>query len=423
MPEVGRRAWRRWSRWDAAIGVPVVLLVLFGALTVYSATALCQGGHSGLIVRHLIAIGLGVLLGAFLARLPPRGLDDLSPLLYAGAMLLLLLVLVVGESSGGARRWLSIGPIRLQPAEPAKLAFLLFYAHLLARKRFDLDRLGPLALALLVVAVPFFLVLREPDLGTALAFPAVGAFMLLWAGLPWLTFYLLASPLVTGILSGLRFVGHASAWLWGILWIPFVAAGALALRRRGLGWVPVSLFILLQLLVAFETPRLYKGLAPYQQARVSAFVSPERDPDGAGYQVIQSRIAIGSGCLAGRGFGKGSQKALAFLPRQHTDFIYSVVGEEWGFLGAALVLMLYAILLMRMLALARAIRTRFGSLLAVGVAALTCYHTVVNIGMTLGLAPVTGLPLPFLSFGGSFLITMLAAVGLFIGVAARRTEY
>jgi rod shape determining protein RodA len=247
--------------------------------------------------------------------------------------------------------------------------------------------------------------------------------MLIWAGLPWLTLALLLSPLVTAVLAGPRFLSHSSAMWMGLLWIPVVAGAAAWLRRRGTAWGLVGAFVAVQLIVAIEVPRIWNHLEPYQRARVTTFVSPERDPNGAGYQVIQSKIAIGSGCVWGRGFGRGSQKALSFLPRQHTDFIYSVVGEEFGFWGAGLVLGLYTLLLLRALSLARAIRSRFGALVAVGVAGLLGYHVVVNIAMTLGLAPVTGLPLPFLSFGGSFLISCLGAVGLLLGAAARRNEY
>jgi rod shape determining protein RodA len=227
---------------------------------------------------------------------------------------------------------------------------------------------------------------------------------------------------VTALLASLQFLGRGIAPLWGLLWIPVAALGVMVLRRRGVAWMFVLLFVLVQLLVAFETPRLWNGLEPYQRARVSTFLDPERDPSGAGYQVIQSKIAIGSGCGVGRGFGRGSQKALAFLPRQHTDFIYSVVGEELGFLGGVTILLLYAILLLRGVALARKMRSRFAGLAMVGVTTLIFYHAAVNVGMTLGMVPVTGLPLPFLSFGGSFLVTVLGAAGLLLGLAARRNE-
>ncbi|MCK4412574.1 MAG: rod shape-determining protein RodA [Candidatus Eisenbacteria sp.] len=414
---------RRWVQ-EPLLTLPVFFLLLVGAAMVCSATLLCEGGSAGLLTRHLFAMGVGALVSVFVAVLPMRVLNEFSFPLFALALLLLVVVLFAGELHGGARRWIEIGPLRFQPSEPAKLAFILFLADFLARKRCDLSRIGWLLGALAVILAPFLLILREPDLGTALAFPVIGGVMLFWAGLSPLVLGVLASPLITAGLASLRFlVRGASQPLWGLLWIPAVALGVVLLRRRGIQWLLVLLFALVQLGVALETPRIWQGLESYQRERVVAFLTPERDPAGAGYQVIQSKIAIGSGCTLGRGFGRGSQKALSFLPRQHTDFIYSVVGEEWGFLGAGVVLLLYTLFLLRGIALARQVRSRFGSLVAIGVVALIFYHVTINIAMTLGLAPVTGLPLPFLSFGGSFLVVSMVAAGLLLGVGVRRHEY
>ncbi|MBD3237349.1 MAG: rod shape-determining protein RodA [Candidatus Eisenbacteria bacterium] len=418
----GRGAARQAAFWDGQILLPVMLLVVAGALAVYSATVHGPGGGAALFWRHLAALLVGALAAATLAYVPLRGLEDLSPLFYGAAMLLLLTVLFAGEAASGARRWLAIGPLRLQPSEPAKVATILLLAHYLARKRCDLRRIGSLAGALALIALPALLVMQQPDLGTALAFSAVGLVMLIWAGLPGWILILLASPLVTAGLASLKFLIPGPPSVRVIAWVPYVLCAAFLLRRARRSWYLILLFVLLQTAIAIEAPRIWEGLEPYQQARVSAFLYPERDPAGSGYQVIQSQIAIGSGGWLGAGFRKGSQKALAFLPRQHTDFIYSVVGEEFGFVGAATILLLYAVLIFRGAVLARESRGRFGSLVAIGVTTLIFYHTAVNIAMTLGLAPVTGLPLPFLSFGGSFLVTSLGAVGLLIGVGARRRE-
>jgi rod shape determining protein RodA len=397
--------------WETWLVVPVGALLLVGLLTVYSATAMARGGDIGMAVRHLLSIFVGLLAAFAMASLPPRVLEDFSPLFYVLSVFSLVVVLLAGEVSGGAGRWLVLGPVRFQPSEPAKIATILFLAQYLAGKRCDLRRFVSLAGALVILGVPTLLVLKEPDLGTALAFVAFGAGMLIWAGLPWLTLFVFIAPLVMALLSR-----------WIYLGVPFLAAAVLLLRWRRIPWLLIGIFAALQIGIAFEAPRLWNSLAPYQRARLSTFLDPEREPAGAGYQVIQSKIAIGSGGITGRGYGRGSQKALAFLPRQHTDFIYSVIGEEWGFVGSVFTLLLFGILLLRSLVLARVVRSRFGSLVAVGVISVLFYHVAINIAMTVGLAPVTGLPLPFISFGGSFMVSTLAGTGLLLGVIARRRE-
>ena len=403
---------KRTYFWEPWIILPVIGLLIAGTAAVYSATVISPSGNEGLFVRHLISIALGCIAAVVLAWVPPRFLEDISPLLFFLALLLLVLVLFAGESYYGARRWLEVGPVRIQPSEPAKLAFILFLGHYVSRKRCDLSRCWSLAGALAATAAPFLLVLREPDLGTSLSFPLVALVMLLWAGMPWLLLFVLASPVVVALFSS-----HM------LLWVPFLLGSCTLLRWRQVSWTLVGVFALLQVGIALQTPRLWNSLEPYQRARISTFLDPEREPAGAGYQVIQSKIAIGSGQVAGKGPGKGSQTGLAFLPRQHTDFIFSVVGEEYGFLGGTAVLTFFGILMIRGVLLARRIRSRFGSVVSAGVVALILYHAAVNVAMTLGLAPVTGLPLPFLSFGGSFMVTTLAATGLLLGVTARRNEY
>ena len=260
--------------------------------------------------------------------------------------------------------------------------------------------------------MPMALVLREPDLGTSGAFPGLALVMLLWAGLPWLTLVVLVSPLLTLAMTG--------TWY---LWVAFLALVAVWFHRVRLSWFLLGLVAAVNALVFFGAPRVIQKLEPYQQARIASFLDPDADPAGAGYQVMQSKIAIGSGRAMGKGYLRGTQNILAFLPQQHTDFIYSVVGEEWGFAGSVLVLFLFGTLVLRALYIGRTCRSDFASLLASGIAGLVLYHASVNIAMTMGLFPVTGLPLPFLSYGGSFLITMMAGFGLLENIAVHRYEY
>ncbi len=400
--------------WDPLLLVPVAVLLLAGGVMVFSATVLPPGGGYGLIQRHGISVVLGVAIGFLMARVPLRFHDDEWALVYfVVAIALLGLVLLLGETHHGARRWLQWGPVRFQPSEPAKLAFVFCLGRFLAGKRCDLRRFQSLVSVLSIILLPFLLVLLQPDLGTALSFLAAGLGMLVWAGLPWIALFAFVSPGVFAALSTTSFV----------FWVPVLLASVALLRRHGIAWALIGLYAVVQIGLATQADELWNRLPPYQRARLETFWSPEDEPQGAGYQVIQSKIAIGSGGLGGKGIGDGSQKQLAFLPRQHTDFIYSVVGEEIGFWGGMIVLGAFALLIVRGLTVARRARSRFASVVAVGMVSLIFYHASVNIAMTLGLAPVTGLPLPFLSFGGSFMVTALASAGVLVGVSARRHEY
>jgi rod shape determining protein RodA len=293
----------------------------------------------------------------------------------------------------------------------AKLATLLMVSRMLARPRIDLTRLGQILPVLAAAGLVFVLILMEPDLGTSLSIPAYMVPMLYWAGLPLAVILVLCSPVLGAVLS-------VNLWVWLVfLGVVGVILAAFHARRNVLiAVLGVNIF------VGTVTPFLWNSLKPYQQERILTFVSPERDRAGAGYQVIQSKIAMGSGGVTGHGYLKGTQKGLAFLPQQHTDFVFSVLGEEFGFVGCAAVLFLFALLVSRILRLAVKARSRFAGTLVVGIAASLVFHVVVNVSMTLGLAPVTGLPLPFLSYGGTFLMATMAQMGLLLNVSLRRNE-
>jgi rod shape determining protein RodA len=312
----------------------------------------------------------------------------------------------------GAQRWLGWGPIKIQPSEPAKVATVLLLANLLASRKQDLTSLRTLAKPLAAAGVPFLLVLRQPDLGTAVAFVAVLLTMLFWAGLPPLYLFFLLTPFINVALS---------FFLPG--WILFAAVLVLVLYRSRLGLAPLLFVVAVNLAVGIGTPQIWNHLEPYQRQRITTFLDPGGDPYGAGYQIIQSKIAIGSGEMFGKGFLHGTQKGLAFLPEQHTDFIFSVVGEETGFFGAGLVAVLYLVLILKGIRIAHHARNRFASLVAIGMTSIFLYHVLVNIWMTVGLAPVTGLPLPLLSYGGSSLVVSFMQIGLIQNVAMRWREY
>lgn len=396
---------------DWPLALATLGLVAMGLLTVYSATSI-PGAHQGLWMKQLVWFALALGAAWVVAAIHFRLYDSLSWPLYLVSLALLVAVLLVGTSKMGAKRWLEIGPLQFQPSEIAKIATTFVLARFFDHSKIDLRRarwwLPPLFIAL----VPFALVAKEPDLGTAMSFPAMLVAMYFWAGMPPGRLLLGLSP---GFNVALYFVTGTVWWFVGL----FALLLAFARPRLSL----LLAIVALNGVVAWQTPQLWGRLHDYQKRRIETFVNPEHDPYGAGYQIIQSKIAIGSGGVVGKGYLKGSQKALAFLPMRHTDFIYSVVGEEFGLLGALAAVVLYAVVIIRGYRLAVVARDGFASLLAVGVVTALFFHIMVNILMTVGWAPVTGVPLPFLSYGGTALVVNCVQIGLLQNVALRRREY
>jgi rod shape determining protein RodA len=345
-----------------------LILAAIGVLTIYSAvTADAAALQSRLYLKQMVwyALGLGVMVASFTINY--KTLERWAPILYILCVLMLVAVLVIGKSAGGSRRWLALGPVFVQPSELAKIAVVFMlarhYAKEVTTRGFVLRELiWPMA----ITGLPFVLIVRQPDLGTAML-------VLLIA------------------LSMTFFVKIERRTAFGIL-----AFGMVAL------------------------PLVWFFLKGYQQQRILTFLDPDRDPLGAGYHIIQSKIAIGSGMITGKGFLKGTQNALSFLPEQHTDFIFSVLAEEWGFAGALLLLGVFLLLILWALDVAAECREPFGIILAVGVTAMIFWHVTINIGMVMGLMPVVGVPLPFISYGGSSLMSTMLAVGILINVRMRR---
>ena len=397
-------------RIDWGLAVAALALVAVGLLLVYSATTV-PGAHEGLWTKQLFWALAALAAAVIVAAVPIRVYDSLALPLYLVSLLLLALVLVMGSSAYGAKRWLDIGPIKFQPSELAKIATVLVLARRLDQPKLDLAKFRAWFPAALIVLVPFVLVLKEPDLGTSLSFPIILVAMLYWAGMPLAMLVLGTSPVLN---VALFFVTHSLWWFVGAY-----VAMVVAFRPR-LGLLVTATAI--NLAVCIAVPHLWHGLADYQRGRIETFLNPGSDPYGAGYQIIQSKIAIGSGGVAGKGWLQGTQKGLAFLPMRHTDFIFSVLGEELGLIGALTVVMLYALLVLRGLRLAVVSRNGFASLMAVGLVTAFFYHIMVNMLMTIGWAPVTGLPLPLLSYGGTALIVNGVEIGLLQNVALRRRE-
>lgn len=341
----------------------LLCLAVLGMITLYAAVH--QGGP-GLWQRQLIFWGLGLVVLFILCFVPLRILGLSCWPVYLLALLLLILVPVLGDVQMGARRWLHLGAFNLQPSEIMKWALMLVMANWFASReaRSAID----LSFALLLFVTPAALIVNQPDLGTTLVILFATTAMLIAAGLPW----------------------------------------------RWFGMAVIAAFA--------AVPALWHFMHGYQKKRVLTLLDPQSDPLGAGYHVIQSTIAIGSGGLFGKGFLQGTQARLHFLPEQHTDFIFSVLAEEGGFIAVSLLLLLYAILITRILVISQRAHSRFASLICIGVASIFMLYIVVNIGMVSGLLPVVGLPLPFISYGGSALVTMLAALGLVMRVVIESKE-
>ena len=410
---------QRVRQLDKALVASVGLLALYGLATLYSAGQTDVPTFVATIwQRQLVWLGLGLIVVWVTFRTSPRMLEWATPWVYAIAIFLLILTLVIGTGAGtaaGSKSWLAIAGRRFgQPAELAKIATILMLARWLATLREAPTTLRDLIVPGLIAGLPALLVLKQPDLGSAIVFVALLFFMLFWAGTKPSLLLLAASPVIGLVLS-------FSTVVWGV-WIA-VLAGLLLWWRPYL-WEGFAIMGLNVLGGVLALP-MWNRLAPYQQNRLLAFLNPDVDPRAAGWHVIQSKVAVGSGGLLGKGFTEGTQKRLAFLPAQHTDFIFSVVGEELGFVGVLAALVLFAWLLFRLLRVARKASDPFSSLCVFGIAGLFFTHIVENVGMTVNLMPITGIPLPFFSYGGSFLLACSIGVGIALRVAweSRQSGY
>ena len=359
---INRRLFSHFDWFTLAI---TALLTFVGLATVYSATHVHL---QGIYKREMywIIIGFAFLLAAVIVNYSL--LERLGYVIWGSSILLLIAVFIIGKSSGGAKRWINLGVFYLQPSELAKLALIIALAKYYSARPLPAKglTLRDLAVPGLLLAAPFLLIAKQPDLGTAII-------------------------------------------LWMIFW-----SMALIVKIR------LRTLIGMGLVMAAMIPIGWKILKPYQKARLTSFLDPAKDTLGTGYHVMQSKIAIGSGGLTGKGFTAGTQGKLMFLPEHHTDFIFSVYAEEWGLLGALILFTLFTFLIIRGHAAATDAKDRFGFLLAFGITSMFFWHAAINIGMVAGILPVVGVPLPFISYGGSFLITCMMAAGLIINVRMRR---
>jgi rod shape determining protein RodA len=334
----------------------------------------------------------------------------------------LLVGVLFAPAVKGARRWIDVGGFNLQPSEFMKIAVIFILARFLAEKRNRPDSFRVLAIGATIAFVPFLLVVKEPDLGTALVYLALLFPILYWRGIDESLLILFMTPLASALLTIYSSTAMEHGGYPYLLLLFFVVILVAAYRRRRDLFRSIAL-VAMNLGVMLLVPMAWNRLEPYQQKRILTFLRPESDILGSGWQVYQSKLAIGSGGFMGKKFLHGTHKLLAFLPERHSDFIYSVVSEELGFLGALVVLFFFSVIVIRGLYLATKLKNRFASLACIGICSYFAFHVVVNIGMTTGLTPVTGLPLPFMSYGGSSMVVSCFLIGVLLNFSMRFYEY
>ena len=406
---------------DIALWICAALLIIIGFMAIYSTTFSMLSKRSTIfeetkpdpfmfIERHIISLVLAVVVLVIFTYLDYSHYENTWLWMYGVVLALLAAVAFVGYETYGAQRWIGVGFFSLQPSEISKIVMIFAVAKFLNDRK-GLKNLQDLLPLGLLVGLPFLLIFKQPDLGTALVLAAITYGMVLTAGPSAIVILALISPLLSIVLCSNYF-----------LWIPYLIVLCVALysvRASIFGFISVAA---VNLASGLFLPHMWGMLKGYQKDRFLSFLNPGADPFGVGYHTIQSQIAIGSGGFFGSGFLHGTQTQLQFIPQQWTDFIFSAVGEELGFLGSMLVLVLFLIIIWRALSIALGSRDYFGSVIAIGIASMYLFHVFVNIGMTLGIAPVVGIPLPLVSFGGTSLIMNLAAIGVLQSISMRRVK-
>jgi rod shape determining protein RodA len=399
------------ERIDYKTALIALALVTIGIISVYSATYDARAAE--IFHKQVLWVGVGVLALAIMAAVPFRLLQLVSYPAYFLSILMLVIVLILGRTVSGSMSWFNLGPLRLQPSEFTKITTVLALATYLARSDVSLKKIRDLSIAAGIVLLPVTLIMMQPDTGTAIIFFGMFFPVLFWGGASRFTLVAIVAP-----------VGTAVAALFGTT--PFLTAvilfGVLIYLTQEDRIAAAAVFSL-TVLIGVSVQFIYEGLKHYQQKRIATFLDPNADPLGAGYNILQSKVAIGSGGFFGNGFLRGTQTQLNFIPEQWTDFIFCVPGEEFGFLGAATVLLLFMALLIRGVTIGSVVKNRYGGFVAIGLTAVFATHIFLNIGMSIGLLPVIGVPLPFLSYGGSALLSAMTMVGILMNLYANRKEY
>ncbi|MBV2351308.1 rod shape-determining protein RodA [Synechococcus sp. HK05] len=401
---------RRWvDRVDKLLWwIPLAMIFVSGILI---ASTQRQADYADWY-QHWVTAAVGLVIALGLARVPVESITRWPWVIYGVTVASLVAVRVVGVSALGAQSWINIAGFNVQPSEFAKIGAILLLARVLSRHPVErpVDLVRPVA----IISFPWLLVLVQPDLGTSLVFGALLLVMMFWSGMPGSWVVLFLSPVITAIVAGVF------PWLL-LAWIP--AMGLVAWKSLPWKRVGLSLVLAVQGVFAVATPWLWNNfLQPHQRDRLTLFLDPNKDPLGGGYHLLQSTVGIGSGGVFGTGLLQGHLTLLRFIPEQHTDFIFSALGEELGFVGSVLAVLGFVFWIWRLLQIAGKARTDVESLVVVGVGAMVMFQVVVNINMTIGLGPITGIPLPWLSYGRSAMLVNFIALGLCASAARRGAQ-
>lgn len=400
------------DKFDFGIFIPTLLLIVIGLTAIYSST-FNHPTMSGNFNRQLVFSIAAIIIFFITYSLPTNSFRTITTPTYLFSLLLLVVVIVVGRKVSGARSWLDLGPFGFQPSEFAKIGTVLAMSAYLSRKNTDIESFKDILISLGIGFIPVMLILLEPDMGTAIVFLGTILVLLFWKGISLFGLFIVLSPGFVAIAAIFGFYYFLASLILVLI--------VLMIFRKDI-FFSGSIFAL-NLAAGFFTDYLYNALSPHQQKRIQSFIDPNTDPLGAGYNTIQAKVAIGSGGLFGKGFLQGNQTQLQYIPEQWTDFIYCVIGEEFGFLGSIIVLVLFLYLFLRILKIASTTKDEFLSLTIIGILSVYIIHYLINIGMVVGILPVIGIPLPFVSYGGSSLLVNMFMLGIIANVYRNRKNF
>jgi rod shape determining protein RodA len=400
------------DKFDLAIFLPALFLIIGGLLAIYSSTV-HHPTASGNFQRQLVWALISLLIFLIVYSLPQQSFKMFSIVTYIVTILFLFATLLVGKTVNGSKSWFGIGTIGFQPSEFAKLGTILMFSYWLTYKNRDINNFLDLGVTLLIGFIPISLILLEGDTGTSIVFAMITIAMIYWSGISLFGLFVVLSPALVTFAS----LFGTYAFIVALL---LVIAALLFFKRDLFNSTTV---FLINLSSSFFFEYAYKILKPHQQRRIATFLDPNADPLGAGYNALQAKVAIGSGGIFGKGFLQGNQTQLRFIPEQWTDFIYCVIGEEFGFIGSVLVVTLFLIIFLRLLKLSSTAKDKYSVLIVIGVLSMLFSHFAINVGMNIGITPVVGIPLPFLSYGGSSLLVNMILLGIVLNIYRNRKHH